>query len=110
MFGKTEIYNPWSILSYIDEAQGEGGFTPAARPYWSNTSSNSIVKELIYEADNKTRNDLEILMSGEEDNIDRMILACHAGPPLARVDSVNFIVGRRSGFLPPIVAGVFKRV
>ena len=49
-------------------------------------------------------------MSGEEDNIDRMILACHAGPPLARVDSVNFIVGRRSGFLPPIVAGVFKRV
>lgn len=64
MFGKTEIYNPWSILSYIDEAQGEGGFTPAARPYWSNTSSNSIVKELIYEADNKTRNDLEVLMSG----------------------------------------------
>ena len=41
---------------------------------------------------------VEILMSGEEDNIDRMILACHAGPPLARVDSVNFIVGRRSGF------------
>ena len=36
---------------------------------------------------------VEILMSGEEDNIDRMILACHAGPPLARVDSVNFIVG-----------------
>ena len=25
---------------------------------------------------------VEILMSGEEDNIDRMILACHAGPPL----------------------------
>lgn len=64
MFGSAEIYNPWSILSYIDEAQGEGGLTPAARPYWSNTSSNSIVKELIYEADNKTRNDLEMLMSG----------------------------------------------
>ena len=31
---------------------------------------------------------VEILMSGEEDNIDRMILACHAGPLLARVDSV----------------------
>ena len=64
MFGNTEIYNPWSILSYIDEAQGKGSIMPAAKAYWSNTSSNSIVKELIYDADNRVRNDLEILMSG----------------------------------------------
>ena len=29
---------------------------------------------------------VEILMSGEEDNIDRKILACHAGAPQARVE------------------------
>ena len=64
MFGSVDIYNPWSILSYIDEAQGEGRFTLAAKSYWSNTSSNSIVRELIYDADNNTRNDLELLMNG----------------------------------------------
>ena len=64
MFGGADIYNPWSILSYIDEAQGEGRFSLAAKAYWSNTSSNSIVRELIYDADNNTRSDLELLMNG----------------------------------------------
>ncbi len=41
--------------------------------------------------------------------IDEMVLACHSGPPLARVDSVSFVVGRWSCFLPPIEEGVFKR-
>ncbi len=52
---------------------------------------------------------VEILMSGGENEIDDMILACHHGPSLARVDSVEFVVGRRSSFLPPIEEGVFKR-
>ena len=53
---------------------------------------------------------VDVLMSGEEENIDKMLLACHSGPPLARVDRVSFVVGRRSGFLPPIIPGVFKRL
>ena len=53
---------------------------------------------------------VEILMSGEEEKIDAMILACHKGPSLARVDRVSFIVGRVSSFLPPIEVGKFVRV
>lgn len=53
---------------------------------------------------------VEILMRGAEDKIDEMILACRRGPSLARVDSVDFIVGRISSFLPEIEDGVFKRV
>lgn len=53
---------------------------------------------------------VDVLMSGEEDKIDRMILACHKGPQLARVDKVSFVVGRRSGFLPPVEPGRFKRI
>ena len=53
---------------------------------------------------------VEILMSGEEEKIDEMLLSCHKGPPLSRVDSVEFIVGRRSGFLPPIEEGTFHRI
>lgn len=53
---------------------------------------------------------VEILMRGAEDDIDAMLLACHTGPTLARVDKVEFIVGRMSSFLPPVEDGVFKRV
>lgn len=53
---------------------------------------------------------VQILMRGEEDALDKMILACHTGPLLARVDKVEFITGRRSGFLPEVEVGVFRRV
>lgn len=53
---------------------------------------------------------VEILMRGEEEKLDEMILACRKGPSLARVDSVDFIPGRISSFLPEVEEGVFKRV
>ncbi len=34
------------------------------KPYWSNTSSNSIVHDLIEKADDNTKNELEILVAG----------------------------------------------
>ncbi|MCI9641075.1 MAG: AAA family ATPase [Emergencia sp.] len=62
LFGNTEIYNPWSILSYASNAKA--GAQIATRPYWSNTSGNGIVKELVEDADDITREELEILMDG----------------------------------------------
>ena len=62
LFGKSEIYNPWSILKYVDDHIRDISDLPL--PYWSNTSSNSIVKELIEDADENTRRELEILMDG----------------------------------------------
>lgn len=61
-FGTIEIYNPWSILKYVVDHIDH--VTRYPLPYWSNTSSNSIVRELVYDADEETRNDLEILMDG----------------------------------------------
>ena len=62
LFGNTEIYNPWSILNYTKSVLS--GNQIATKPYWSNTSSNGIVKELVEEADDMTRQELEILMEG----------------------------------------------
>ena len=60
-FGMSEIYNPWSIINYvIDQLSGE----KFCKPYWSNTSSNSIVRDLIEKADENTRSEIEILMEG----------------------------------------------
>ena len=49
LFNETEIYNPWSILKYVNDRKDK--VTKFALPYWSNTSSNSIVREMVGEAD-----------------------------------------------------------
>ena len=62
-FGKTEVYNPWSIINYVDTAVSNGEAYP--KPYWSNTSSNSIVRELVEEADSDTNEEIERLINGK---------------------------------------------
>ena len=42
-FGNSEVYNPWSVLSYVDE-----GFVPQS--YWAGTSGNSILNDLLESA------------------------------------------------------------
>ncbi|MBE6454226.1 MAG: acylphosphatase [Alphaproteobacteria bacterium] len=49
-------------------------------------------------------------LSGDEQNVDKMMQACQKGPLWGRVDSVDFVVGRVSSFLPEVESGVFKRV
>ena len=61
-FGGQEIYNPWSIINYVKTAGYEYDAFP--RPYWSNTSSNSIIRELIEGADDDVRGEIEQLMEG----------------------------------------------
>ena len=62
LFGNAEIYNPWSIINYVDTDSVAKDALPKA--YWSNTSSNAIIRELVEEADEETRKEVEILMDG----------------------------------------------
>ena len=61
LFANTEIYNPWSILKYVNDRKDH--VTEFALPYWSNTSSNSIVREMVGEADEMAKADLETLIN-----------------------------------------------
>ncbi|MCI9080052.1 MAG: AAA family ATPase, partial [Lachnospiraceae bacterium] len=61
-FGNTEVYNPWSVINYVKDIVYHN--TEFPKPYWSNTSSNSIVRELIENADDGTRQELEELTCG----------------------------------------------
>jgi len=61
-FGNTEIYNPWSIIQYISSATG--GNEISCKPYWINTSSNSIVHQLVSQSNQQTRNKIETLIAG----------------------------------------------
>ena len=59
IFGDTrEIYNPWSILNYLDT----GG---KLKPYWANTSSNSLIGKLIREGEPEIKTVMEDLLDGK---------------------------------------------
>lgn len=62
LFGQTEVYNPWSVTNYVKTAVTNKVAYP--RPYWSNTSSNSIIRELVDHADEQARAEIERLISG----------------------------------------------
>ena len=62
LFGETEVYNPWSVIQYINEHMGAPD--RLNKPYWANTSSNSIIKELVFNADEDVKRELEGLIAG----------------------------------------------
>ncbi len=62
VFGVTEVYNPWSLLNHMTQLRADENAFPL--PYWSNTSSNSIIKDLIVRADWETKAELEKLIQG----------------------------------------------
>lgn len=58
IFGeKKDIYNPWSILNYLDKG--------TVKTYWANTSSNSLVSKLIREGIPEVKTVMEDLLSGK---------------------------------------------
>lgn len=62
-FGDTEVYNPWSVINYVDSCYHDK--KTFAKPYWSNTSSNSIVRTLIERADITVKQEIEALIAGQ---------------------------------------------
>ena len=63
IFGDENVYNPWSVVQYIDDLKENINKYP--KSYWANTSSNSIVKSLIERAEDKTKKEIELLIEGE---------------------------------------------
>ena len=62
LFGETEIYNPWSIISYTDSIVNNG--RKFAEPFWANTSSNRIIKDMVWQADDDMKKELDALING----------------------------------------------
>lgn len=57
-FGKTEIFNPWSVINYFSQ-----GCEP--RAFWQSTGSNDIIGEILAEADKEIYEKLTTLVNGE---------------------------------------------
>ncbi|MDQ1353599.1 MAG: hypothetical protein QG657_3905 [Acidobacteriota bacterium] len=69
-FGGRVIYNPWSIINFLNS--GDKEFIP----YWVNTSDNKIVDTLLSRGGLELRKELEQLIRGEsiEKSIDENII------------------------------------
>lgn len=61
-FGNTEVYNPWSVINYVSSCRKNRNALP--KPYWSNTSSNDIVRTLVERSDLSVRQEIETLIGG----------------------------------------------
>lgn len=61
-FGDTEVYNPWSVINYVNSSYRDKDVL--FKPYWSNTSSNSIVRTLVEKADISAKQEIEALIDG----------------------------------------------
>ena len=57
LFGGEEVYNPWSILNYVNK----GGLLA---PYWVNTGSDVLLRHLIAEGPDQVRKGIETLVQG----------------------------------------------
>ena len=62
-FGNVSVYCPWDVVSYCDSLCADSDALP--EDYWSNTSSNSIVRRFIDKANKQTKDEIERLIAGE---------------------------------------------
>lgn len=57
-FGKTEIFNPWSVINYFSN-------DCEPRAFWQSTGSNEIIGEILSNADADIYERLKMLLQGE---------------------------------------------
>ena len=90
-FGDTTIFNPWSVLNFVNQNP------PRPKPFWANTSSNELVKELITEGSLDIRDNIKRLISGE--TIDSVIDENIVFPDLKKKEHYVYSLLFFSGYL-----------
>jgi hypothetical protein len=58
VFGKTVVYNPWSILNYIADEER------LLRPHWLSTSSNDLIRKELQQHAFRIQEAIEALLQG----------------------------------------------
>ena len=57
LFGESEVYNPWSIVNYIDNGE--------IKAYWANVSGNTLLENMLDNAGEGVYDDLKQFTDGE---------------------------------------------
>ena len=92
VFGnKRDIYNPWSILNYLDKGK--------VAAYWANSSSNSLVGKLLREGSHSVKTSFESLLEGK-----------HLFTPIEEQIVYNQLAGDEKGIWSLLVASGYLKV
>ncbi len=59
-FGRHRIYNPWSVLNYVFSLEHD------LKPYWVNTSQDSLLRKLLFHKKSGIRDYMEPLLRAEK--------------------------------------------
>ena len=62
-FGETDVYCPWDVINQCDKLRVRADASMEA--HWENSSSNAIVQDILVDATETTRSQIEALISGE---------------------------------------------
>lgn len=62
IFGNTEVFCPWDVVSYLSSVIDEEGEEP--QNFWANTSSNAILEEFVNHNTIDASEKFEILLNG----------------------------------------------
>ena len=62
-FGKNNVYCPWDVINYVQTLKSDSEAMPEL--YWSNTSSNGLLYDMIADANDQTKHEIELLLSGK---------------------------------------------
>ena len=88
LFGREEIYNPWSVINYISK-----GCVPQA--YWVNTGKNEILEDVLKNATDDITEKLYSLLQGERviARIDQNVVYPSLGEDSANIYSLLLVAG-----------------
>lgn len=88
LFGREEIYNPWSVISYVSR-----GCLPQA--YWVNTGKNEILEEVLAAATEDITEKIYALLQGERviARIDQNVIYRSLSEEPANVYSLLLVAG-----------------
>ncbi len=92
----SDIYNPWSILNFVSDCQEEKKINFVA--HWVNTSSNSLIKNLINEKNNTSIRS-EILKLLNDETVEKDIEENFVFPNLENDNQLIWTLFLFSGYL-----------
>ena len=93
LIGGTEIYNPWSVIQFVDHGC-------KFQPYWLNTSGNAILKDLLARVDGRRQRELEGLLHGKPVEVPAMENFVFAD--IRRNRDALFMLLMTAGYLKPV--------
>ena len=93
LFGGTEIYNPWSVIQFVDHGC-------KFQPYWLNTSGNAILRDLLEQVDSRRKKELEGLLQGKP--VEAPAMENFVFADIRRSRNALFLLLMTTGYLKPV--------